>query len=70
MSVDGLKEVTDEFLEAFQIIKPLCLRIRKILFPLDKDERISVGTPAGSPDQLYNAILDAYNEIIHKLLKD
>ncbi|TWU78453.1 hypothetical protein ED733_008887 [Metarhizium rileyi] len=70
MSVDGLEEVTDEFPEAFQIIKPLCLRIRKILFPLDKDERMSVGTPAGSPDQLYNAILDAYDEIIHKLSKD
>lgn len=70
MSVDGLEEVTDEFPAAFHIIKPLCLRLRKILFPLDKDERMSVGTPTGSPDKLYNAILDAYDETIHKLSKD
>ncbi|KAM4056429.1 hypothetical protein HRG_003332 [Hirsutella rhossiliensis] len=70
MSVDGLEEVMDEFPEKFRVLRPLCLRIRKILFPLDKDERMSVGTPTGDPSQLYNSIIVAYDEAIGKQLND
>ncbi|OAA41627.1 serine/threonine-protein kinase Sgk2 [Metarhizium rileyi] len=70
MTVNGLKRIMNEFPEGFHIAKPLCLSIRKILFPLDKDEEMKFGTPAGDPDQLYNAIIAAYDEAIDKLLKD
>jgi serine/threonine protein kinase len=52
MTVNRLEGIMGEFPEALGVVKPLCLRIRKFLFPLDKDERMSFGTPAGDPDQL------------------
>ncbi|OTB04962.1 hypothetical protein M426DRAFT_11051 [Hypoxylon sp. CI-4A] len=64
MTVDGLEGIMSEFPRALDDIKPLCLRIRKILFPLDKDERMSFGTPAGDPDQLYGPTIAAYDEAI------
>ncbi|KJZ71431.1 hypothetical protein HIM_09155 [Hirsutella minnesotensis 3608] len=67
MSVDGLEGIMGEFPEALDVVKPLCLRIRKVLFPLDKDERMSFGTPAGDPDQLYKPIIAAYDEVINKI---
>lgn len=50
MSVAGLESIMGEFPKALNVVKPLCLRIRKILFPLDKDERMSFGTPLGDLD--------------------
>ncbi|KID82013.1 serine/threonine-protein kinase Sgk2 [Metarhizium guizhouense ARSEF 977] len=67
MTVNGLEEVMEEFPDGFHIVKPLCLRIRRFLFPLDKDERMNVGTPAGHPDQLYKDIIAAYDEAIDQL---
>ncbi|ODA81340.1 hypothetical protein RJ55_04305 [Drechmeria coniospora] len=64
MTVDGLEEIMGEFADALDAVKPLCLRIRKILFPLDKDERMSFGTPAGDPNQLYEHIIAAFDEAI------
>ncbi|KAK9444885.1 serine/threonine-protein kinase Sgk2 [Metarhizium brunneum] len=67
MSVNALERIMGEFPEVFGIVKPLCLKIRKILFPLDKDERMTFGTPAGHPNQLYRPIIAAYDESISKL---
>lgn len=67
MSVDGLEEVMDEFPPAFDVVKPLCLKIRSILF--GEAARLGIGTPQGDPDHLYNAIEIAYKEVIDKLLK-
>ncbi|KAI0904635.1 serine/threonine-protein kinase Sgk2 [Ustulina deusta] len=67
MTVNSLERIMGEFPEALDVVKPLCLRIRKILFPLDKDERMSFGTPAGDPDQLYRPMIAAYDEAISKL---
>ncbi|KAL7930844.1 kinase-like domain-containing protein [Trichoderma chlorosporum] len=67
MTVNGLEWIMDQFPESLDAVKPLCLKIRKILFPLDKDERRSFGTPAGDPDQLYRPIISAYNETIDQL---
>jgi hypothetical protein len=39
----GLKEIMDEFPEALDTVKPLCLKIRKILFPLDKMKGCGLG---------------------------
>ncbi|KAM4056518.1 kinase [Hirsutella rhossiliensis] len=67
MTVNGLERIMGEFPERFDIVKPLCLRIRKILFPLDEDERMSFGTPAGDPEQLYRPMIAAYDEAVVKL---
>ncbi|ORY57479.1 serine/threonine-protein kinase Sgk2 [Pseudomassariella vexata] len=67
MTVDGLEVIMGEFPKALDDVKALCLKIRKILFPLDKDERMSFGTPAGDPDQVYGPIIAAYDEAISKL---
>ncbi|KAG9249588.1 serine/threonine-protein kinase Sgk2 [Emericellopsis atlantica] len=64
MTVDGLERLLGEFPASLDVVKPLCLRMRKILFPLDKDERMSFGTPAGDPDQLYNPFIAAFEEAI------
>jgi serine/threonine protein kinase len=67
MTVNGLERIMDEFPKAFANVKRLCLKIRKILFPLDKDERTNFGTPAGDPNQLYRPVLAAYDEAINNL---
>ncbi|TWU70914.1 hypothetical protein ED733_000409 [Metarhizium rileyi] len=67
MAVNGLKRIMNEFPEDLHVVKPLCLRIRKLLFPLDKDEGMIFGTPAGDPSQLYNAIIAAYGDAIDEL---
>ncbi|KAI0467048.1 serine/threonine-protein kinase Sgk2 [Xylaria cf. heliscus] len=67
MSVCGLEGIMGEFPESLNIVKPLCARIRNILFPLDKGGRMSFGTPAGDPDQVYRPIIAAYDEAISGL---
>ncbi|KAI3340362.1 serine/threonine-protein kinase Sgk2 [Ustulina deusta] len=67
MTVDGLEGIITEFPGIFNHVQPLCLRIRKILFPLDKDERMSFGTPAGDPNQLYSPIIAAFDDAINNM---
>ncbi|KAK0724033.1 serine/threonine-protein kinase Sgk2 [Apiosordaria backusii] len=67
MSVDGLEVIMGEFPQALDIVKPLCFKVRDILFPLGKDGRMGFGTPAGDPDQLYGPIIAAYDEAISNL---
>jgi hypothetical protein len=59
-----------EFPEALDVVKPLCLKIRKILFPQDQDEEMMFGTPRGEPDQLYRPMIEAYDEATHALLPE
>ncbi|KAI9147408.1 serine/threonine-protein kinase Sgk2 [Paramyrothecium foliicola] len=67
MTVNSLERIMGEFPLAMDVVKPLCLKIRKILFPLDKDERMSFGTPDGDPGQLYSPIIAALDEAISQL---
>ncbi|KKF96707.1 Protein kinase domain protein [Ceratocystis platani] len=67
MIVNGLEDIMEEFPEALDVVKPLCLKIRKILFPFDKDEYMNIGTHIGDPDQLYNPIIAAFNKTISEL---
>ncbi|KAL2816328.1 hypothetical protein BJX63DRAFT_144841 [Aspergillus granulosus] len=67
MAVIGLESIMKQFPDVFHVVKPLCLKLRMLLFPFDKDLRMSVGTPAGDPDQLYNAIIAAYQEAINRV---
>ncbi|KAI3331263.1 serine/threonine-protein kinase Sgk2 [Ustulina deusta] len=67
MTVNSLERIMGEFPRSLDVAKPLCLRIRKILFPLDKDERMSFGTPAGDPDQLYSPVIAAFDNAIKNM---
>ncbi|KAI1167167.1 serine/threonine-protein kinase Sgk2 [Nemania serpens] len=67
MTVDGLEGIMAEFPTMFNFVQPLCLRIRKILFPLDKDERMSFGTPTGDSAQLYNPIIAGFDNAIRNM---
>ncbi|KAH8707831.1 hypothetical protein BB8028_0002g05710 [Beauveria bassiana] len=62
MTVNSLEDIMKEFPDSFEMVKPLCLRIRKLLFPLDKEERMMIGTPAGDPERLYDRIIAAFGE--------
>ncbi|KAI1147673.1 serine/threonine-protein kinase Sgk2 [Nemania diffusa] len=61
---DTLKIIMGEFPRSLDIVKPLCLRIRKILFSRDKIDGMNIGTPAGDPNQLYSPIIAAFNDTI------
>ncbi|KAI8945573.1 hypothetical protein F4801DRAFT_594026 [Xylaria longipes] len=65
MNEDGLEAITDEFPEALDVVKPLCLRIRSIMF--GDTARLSFGTPTGDPDQLYRPVIAAYDKTINNL---
>ncbi|KAI9807482.1 MAG: hypothetical protein M1825_005422 [Sarcosagium campestre] len=49
MTIRGLKEVMNKFPKGLNVVKPLCMEIRKVLFPIDKDEEMMIGTPQESP---------------------
>ena len=63
MHADGFKAVLGEFAPAFDCIKPLCRKIRSILFPLTKDGELDLGTPA-DPNTLYEPIIKAFEDAI------
>jgi hypothetical protein len=65
MTVNSLKRLMNEFPKELDIMKPLCLDFRKILFRDTAD--LFFGTPAGDPDQLYTPIIAAFDETISKL---
>ncbi|KAJ5885541.1 serine/threonine-protein kinase Sgk2 [Penicillium taxi] len=65
MTVNVLKRIMSEFPKALEMVKPLCLSIRPVLFG-DTAELIT-GTPSGEPDRLYSAIIDACSEAIEHL---
>ena len=59
------EDVLSQFPESFKVLKPLCHRIRKILF--GPEGVMFLGTPEGDPDQLYKPIIEACDEAIDKL---
>ncbi|KAK3485800.1 uncharacterized protein B0T23DRAFT_448461 [Neurospora hispaniola] len=67
-SQDTLGDLMDQFPKSLDPVKPLCFRIRKILFaPYDSKGRMLLGTPEGNPDLLYRPIIEAYDEVIDRL---
>jgi hypothetical protein len=66
MGISGFEQLLEEFPQAFDSVKPLCGKIRGILFPLLKDGRLSTGTP---PDleKLYGPISQAFDEAIAEI---
>ncbi len=67
MTVNGLEDIMEEFPKAFCIVEALCLQIRKLLFPHDKDDRMMIGTPSAGPEHLYNAVLSAFDDTISRI---
>jgi hypothetical protein len=63
MHADGFKSILEEYAPAFDHVKPLCRKLRSILFPLTKDGELDLGTPADS-DILYNPFLKAFGDVI------
>lgn len=62
MHIDGFEDILDEFPQAFDCVKPLCRNIRGVLFPYS--DGLLVGTPPGPPEQLYDAIIGAFDNAI------
>ena len=46
MHADGFKSISGEFAPAFDCTKPLCRKLRSILFRLIQDGELDLGTPA------------------------
>ena len=63
MHVDGFEDILDEFPPAFDCVKPLCRKVRGVLFPLLKDGALFTGTPA-NPEELYEPIIEAFDNAI------
>ncbi len=61
MSINGFKVLLGEFPRAFEHVKPLCEKIRCILFPLLKDRALFIGTPSDPPEELYRPIIEAFD---------
>lgn len=64
MSINGFKVLLGEFSRAFDHVKPLCEKIRGILFPLLKDGALFTGTPSDPPEKLYCSIIEAFDSAI------
>ncbi|TWU72701.1 hypothetical protein ED733_004021 [Metarhizium rileyi] len=62
----GLNMILNEFPSAFDIVRPLCRKIRDILFP--HKDGLFTGTPS-DPDVLYVPIIEAYDDTLIRLKK-
>ncbi|KAL7791946.1 serine/threonine-protein kinase Sgk2 [Trichoderma ceciliae] len=61
MDKNGLEAILEEFPEDFDCVKPLCRRVRDVLFP--HKDGLFTGTPQDSK-VLYNPIITAFNDAI------
>ncbi len=64
MGVNGFEQLLDELPLAFDHVKPLCKKIRGILFPLLKDGALFIRTPSDPPEKLYHPIIEAFDSAI------
>ena len=65
MHADGLKNILKEFPGVFDCVKPLCRKLRAILFPLRQGE-LDTGTYTNA-QELYSDIIEAYNDSLATL---
>lgn len=57
--------ILNEFPDEFKCIKPLCRKLRSILFPI-KGDALFTGTPSDSSD-LYGPMINAFGEMIARM---
>ncbi|KAL8663744.1 MAG: hypothetical protein Q9168_008038, partial [Polycauliona sp. 1 TL-2023] len=69
MHIDDFEKILNEFPTAFDHVKPLCEKIRGVLFPLLKDGALFTGTPSDPPEKLYHPIIEAFEDAIGKRKK-
>lgn len=69
MHADGFVDILDEFPSVFDCVKPLCRKIRGILFPLLEDGALFIGTSSESSEKLYNPIIEAFEDAIEESKK-
>ncbi|RMZ88367.1 hypothetical protein DV736_g4410, partial [Chaetothyriales sp. CBS 134916] len=62
MGKGGLEQILEEFPPVFEEVKPLCRKMRGILFPIH-DGDFFTGTPQ-DPKILYNSIIDAFDKAL------
>lgn len=70
MGVNGFKELLEEFPPVFDRVRPLCQEIRGILFPLLKDGALFIGTESNPPENLYDSIIEAFDNAIANTPKE
>jgi 5-carboxymethyl-2-hydroxymuconate isomerase len=63
MHIDGFEDILEEFPPVFDSVKPLCRKIRGILFSLLKNGGLYIGTPPNS-ETLYDPIIKAFDDAI------
>jgi len=68
MHADGFKDILKEFSAAFDGVKPLCMDLRSVLFPLIRDGELHLITSAYL-NILYNSIIKAFERSIIRLNK-
>lgn len=61
MDKNGLEAILRECAQVFDVVKPLCRKIRDVLFP--QKDGLFTGTPQ-DPNILYNPIINAFNDTI------
>ncbi|KAL9596264.1 MAG: hypothetical protein Q9179_004676 [Wetmoreana sp. 5 TL-2023] len=62
--VDDFEKLLIEFPQAFNLVKPLCKKIRSILFPLLEDGALFIGTPSDPPEKLYHPVIEPFDKAI------
>ncbi|MCJ1360430.1 MAG: hypothetical protein MMC33_010435 [Icmadophila ericetorum] len=66
MYVDGFEKIMNEVPPSFDCIKPLCRKMRELLFPYNNG--LFLGTPSGPPEKLYGPIIDSFDEAIASIM--
>ena len=64
MHVDRLENILNEFSTVFDSVKPLCRKIRKILFFLLKNEALFKKISSNSSEKLYDSIIESFDNVI------
>ncbi|KAF3768495.1 hypothetical protein M406DRAFT_71496 [Cryphonectria parasitica EP155] len=66
MHADGFDELLAQFPPSLTCIKPLCNRLRRILFPVSAEGKLYVGTPP-EPKPLYDAVIKEFDIAISNI---
>lgn len=61
-------DILDEFPIAFDSVKPLCRKIRGILFPLLEDGAFLKGTPLDPPEKLNDRVIESFDSIVADII--
>lgn len=64
MHINRFNDILDKFPIAFNSVKPLYRKIRRILFPLLEDGALFKGTRPDPPEKLYDPVIEAYEDAI------